>query len=106
MCALELWIEATKKLTTSLLKGMSRENSGQVFILRRLGILGLIPIGGKKDVYHVYLLREKVRVLWHFKTLVLPNVLVIEKIEGVDLVHVWDTNVGSKKDLPLCMILC
>jgi hypothetical protein len=45
-------------------------------------------------------------VLWHFKTLVLRNVLVIKKIEGVDLVQAWDTNVGSKKDLPLCMTHC
>ena len=52
------------------------------------------------------MVREEVRVLWHFKTLVLPNVLVIEKIGGVDHVQVWDTNVGSKKDLPLCMLAC
>ena len=102
----KLWIESTKKLTTRLLKGMSREDQGQGFVLRRLGILGLIPRGENKDFYHVDLVREEVRVLWHLKTLVLPNVLVIEKIEGVDLVQVWDTNVGSKNDLPLCMLPC
>jgi hypothetical protein len=52
------------------------------------------------------MVREEVRVLWHFKMLVLPSVLVIENIEGFDLVQVWDTNVGSKKELPLCMLHC
>jgi hypothetical protein len=51
------------------------------------------------------MVREEVRFLWHLKTLVLPNVLVIEKTGGFDLVNVWATNVGSKKDLPLCILL-
>jgi hypothetical protein len=102
----KLWIESTKKLTTRLLKGMSREYYGQVFFLRRLGMLGLTPTGENKYFYHVALVREEVRVLWHLKTLVLPNVLAIENIEGVDRVQMWYTNVGSKKDLPLCMIPC
>jgi hypothetical protein len=50
------------------------------------------------------MVREEVRIFWHLKILVLPNVLVIEKIEGFYLIQVWDTNVGSKKDLPLCML--
>ena len=85
---------------------MSREDQGQGFVLRRLGILGIIPRGGKIDFYHVALVREEVRVLWNFKILVLPNVLVIAKIEGFNIVQVWDKNVGSKKDLPLCMPHC
>ena len=52
------------------------------------------------------MVKQEVRVLWHSKTVVLSNVIVIEKIEGVDIVQVWDTNVGSKKDLPLCILPC
>ena len=65
-----------------------------------------MPREEKKYFYHVALVREEFRVLWHLKTLVLPNVLVIEKIKRVDLVQLWDTNVGSKKDLSLCMLAC
>ena len=76
----KLWIESTKKLTTRILKGMPREYQGQGFVLRRLGILGLIPRGEKKEFYYVALIREEVQV--------------------------WDANVGSKKELPLCMLPC
>jgi hypothetical protein len=85
---------------------MSREDWGQGFVLRRLGIIGLIHIGENKYLYHVALVREEVRVVWHLKTLVIPNVIFIENIEGVDLVQVWDTNVASRKDLSLCILPC